>query len=137
MPYRVTPLVALPVITRYVGGMIHVACPSCDAKIKAEDRKAGTTVHCPSCKSAVQIPAKPPPSEPLAPIAAPEPMTHQDFSTLSNQLERIRKNTALMSFRIEIAFWLFIGIPLIILAVWFILLVFRVNLWPPMGSIGP
>ncbi len=36
--------------------MIHVACPSCRANVKAPDAEAGHTIACPRCRKAMQLP---------------------------------------------------------------------------------
>ena len=35
---------------------IRLRCPSCNAKLTVADRKAGMTINCPGCRTAVEVP---------------------------------------------------------------------------------
>ena len=49
--------------------MIHVACPTCAAKLKAPDAASGKKIPCPKCGTRVNVPT--PPLQGLAPAALP------------------------------------------------------------------
>jgi phage FluMu protein Com len=59
---------------------IRFNCPHCNQTLTVEERGAGTTVNCPSCKKKIEIPratAAPPPPLPAEPKAMQQSQTRQ------------------------------------------------------------